>query len=154
MTVSTGARAQWRGIVTEYSERMPVTPGMTVITLQEGGTPLLPAPVLSARTGCDVHLKVEGLNPTGSFKDRGMTVAITIAAAEGAKAVICASTGNTSASAAAYAARAGMVCAVLVPKGKIAVLGLDNVKRAIGDGKVAKVIVVPDRIANVVVRVV
>jgi threonine synthase len=77
--------------------------------------------VLSARTGCDVHLKVEGLNPTGSFKDRGMTVAITMAAAEGAKAVICASTGNTSASAAAYAARAGMVCAVLVPKGKIAI---------------------------------
>ncbi|HEX6449044.1 MAG TPA: threonine synthase [Trebonia sp.] len=121
MIVSTGARAQWRGIVTEYSERMPVTPGMTIITLQEGGTPLLPAPVLSARTGCDVYLKVEGLNPTGSFKDRGMTVAITMAAAEGAKAVICASTGNTSASAAAYAARAGMVCAVLVPKGKIAI---------------------------------
>ena len=121
MTVSTGARAQWQGIITEYSERMPVTPGMPVITLQEGGTPLLPAPVLSARTGCDVYLKVEGLNPTGSFKDRGMTVAITMAAAEGAKAVICASTGNTSASAAAYAARAGMVCAVLVPKGKIAI---------------------------------
>jgi threonine synthase len=100
---------------------MPVTPGVPVITLQEGGTPLLPAPVLSARTGCDVYLKVEGLNPTGSFKDRGMTVAITMAAAEGAKAVICASTGNTSASAAAYAARAGMVCAVLVPKGKIAI---------------------------------
>jgi threonine synthase len=94
---------------------------MPVITLHEGGTPLLPAPVLSARTGCDVYLKVEGLNPTGSFKDRGMTVAITVAAAAGAKVVICASTGNTSASAAAYAARAGMTCAVLVPAGKIAI---------------------------------
>jgi threonine synthase len=121
MTVSTGARAQWRGIITEYAERIPVPDGAPVITLQEGGTPLLPAPFLSARTGCDVYLKVEGLNPTGSFKDRGMTVAITMAAAEGAKAVICASTGNTSASAAAYAARAGMVCAVLVPAGKIAI---------------------------------
>ena len=94
---------------------------MPPVTLQEGGTPLLPAPVLSARTGCDVYLKVEGLNPTGSFKDRGMTVAITVAAAQGAQAVICASTGNTSASAAAYAARAGLTCAVLVPKGKIAI---------------------------------
>ncbi len=94
---------------------------MTPVTLQEGGTPLLPAPVLSARTGCEVYLKVEGLNPTGSFKDRGMTTAITVAAAQGAKAVICASTGNTSASAAAYAARAGLTCAVLVPKGKIAI---------------------------------
>src|SRR5256884_252199 len=80
-----------------------------------------PSPVLSARTGCEVYLKVEGLNPTGSFKDRGMSTAITVAAAQGAKAVICASTGNTSASAAAYAARAGMTCAVLVPQGKIAI---------------------------------
>jgi threonine synthase len=121
MTVGTSARAQWRGVINEYAQRLPVTPDMPVITLQEGGTPLLPAPVLSARTGCEVYLKVEGLNPTGSFKDRGMTVAITLAAARGAKAVICASTGNTSASAAAYAARAGMVCAVLVPAGKIAI---------------------------------
>src|ERR1700748_1793926 len=123
MTVAsvTAARPPWRGVITEYSDRLPVTAGMTPVTLQEGGTPLLHAPVLSARTGCDVYLKVEGLNPTGSYKDRGMTVAITMAAAEGAKAVICASTGNTSASAAAYAARAGMVCAVLVPKGKIAI---------------------------------
>ncbi|HEY2552635.1 MAG TPA: pyridoxal-phosphate dependent enzyme, partial [Streptosporangiaceae bacterium] len=98
MTVETGARAPWRGVITEYAERLPVTPDTPVITLQEGGTPLLPAPVLSARTGCDVYLKVEGLNPTGSFKDRGMTTAITVAAAQGAKAVICASTGNTSAS--------------------------------------------------------
>jgi threonine synthase len=89
--------------------------------LREGGTPLLPAPVLSARTDCDVYLKVEGANPTGSFKDRGMTVALSMAAGAGAKAVICASTGNTSASAAAYAARAGMTCAVLVPRGKIAI---------------------------------
>jgi threonine synthase len=98
---ATGARAAWRGIITEYRERLPITAGMTAITLQEGGTPLLPAPVLSARTGCDVYLKVEGLNPTGSFKDRGMTFAITVAAAQGAQAVICASTGNTAASAAA-----------------------------------------------------
>ena len=112
------ARAPWRGVITEYRDRLPVTAGMPPVTLQEGGTPLLPAPVLSARTGCDVHLKVEGLNPTGSFKDRGMTTAITVAAAQGAKAVICASTGNTSASAAAYAARAGLTCAVLVPEGQ------------------------------------
>jgi len=119
--VTTSARALWRGIITEYRDRLPVTAGMAPVTLQEGGTPLLHAPVLSARTGCDVFLKVEGLNPTGSFKDRGMTTAITVAAAQGAKAVICASTGNTSASAAAYAARAGLTCAVLVPKGKIAI---------------------------------
>ena len=115
------ARPAWRGIITEYQERLPVTAEMRAITLHEGGTPLLPAPVLSAKTGCDVYLKVEGLNPTGSFKDRGMTVAITVAAAQGAQAVICASTGNTAASAAAYAARAGLTCAVLVPKGKIAI---------------------------------
>ncbi|HTU76967.1 MAG TPA: threonine synthase [Trebonia sp.] len=123
MTVAsiTAARAPWRGIITEYRDRLPTVAGMPPVTLQEGGTPLLPAPVLSARTGCDVYLKVEGLNPTGSFKDRGMTTAITVAAAGGAKAVICASTGNTSASAAAYAARAGLTCAVLVPQGKIAI---------------------------------
>ena len=107
----TGARAPWRGVITEYRDRLPSTAGMTPVTLQEGGTPLLPAPALSARTGCDVYLKAEGLNPTGSFKDRGMTTAITVAAARGAQAVICASTGNTSASAAANAARAGMTCA-------------------------------------------
>jgi threonine synthase len=117
----TAARtAPWRGIIEEFRDRLPVTTATPVVTLQEGGTPLLPAPVLSRLTGCDVHLKVEGLNPTGSFKDRGMTMAISKAAEEGAKAVICASTGNTSASAAAYAVRAGMVCAVLVPQGKIA----------------------------------
>jgi threonine synthase len=111
---------QWRGVIEEYRDRLPVTQATPVVTLREGGTPLVPAPRLSALTGCTVHLKVEGANPTGSFKDRGMTLAISKAAEEGAKAVICASTGNTSASAAAYAVRAGMVCAVLVPSGKIA----------------------------------
>jgi threonine synthase len=114
------ATRPWRGVVEEYRDRLPVSDTTPVVSLREGGTPLLPAPVLSARTGCDVHLKVEGANPTGSFKDRGMTVAISKAAEEGAQAVICASTGNTSASAAAYAVRAGMTCAVLVPRGKIA----------------------------------
>jgi threonine synthase len=115
-----GARPRWRGVIEEYRGLLPVTADTPVVTLREGGTPLLPAPRISARVGCDVHLKVEGLNPTGSFKDRGMTVAISRAMADGAKAVICASTGNTSASAAAYAARAGLTCAVLVPRGKIA----------------------------------
>jgi threonine synthase len=114
------SNAGWRGVIEEYRDRLPVTAATPVVSLREGGTPLVPAPVLSELTGCDVHLKVEGANPTGSFKDRGMTVAISKAAEEGAKAVICASTGNTSASAAAYAVRAGMVCAVLVPEGKIA----------------------------------
>jgi threonine synthase len=111
---------RWPGVIEAYRARLPITDDTPVITLFEGGTPLVPAPILSARTNCEVYLKVEGANPTGSFKDRGMTVAISQAAAEGAKAVICASTGNTSASAAAYAVRAGMTCAVLVPQGKIA----------------------------------
>ena len=119
--VSAGPRHPWRGVIAEYRDRLPVDEATPVVTLCEGGTPLLPAPVLSARTGCEVYLKVEGANPTGSFKDRGMTVAISAAAGRGAQAVICASTGNTSASAAAYAARAGMTCAVLVPRGKIAI---------------------------------
>ncbi|ADD45176.1 threonine synthase [Stackebrandtia nassauensis] len=110
----------WRGLIEEFGDRLPVTADTPVVTLREGGTPLLPAPALSQRTGCTVYLKIEGANPTGSFKDRGMTVAVSKAAEEGAKAVICASTGNTSASAAAYAARAGLTCAVLVPQGKIA----------------------------------
>ncbi|HWM38259.1 MAG TPA: threonine synthase [Streptomyces sp.] len=120
---STGAPAaarQWRGIIEEYRDRLPVSSATTPVSLREGGTPLVPAQLLTELTGCDVHLKVEGANPTGSFKDRGMTTAITRAKEEGAQAVICASTGNTSASAAAYAVRAGMVCAVLVPQGKIA----------------------------------
>ncbi|HET6287463.1 MAG TPA: threonine synthase [Amycolatopsis sp.] len=110
----------WPGIIQAYPDRIPVPSGAKVITLGEGNTPLLPAPHLSELTGCEVYLKVEGVNPTGSFKDRGMTVAITHALASGLQAVICASTGNTSASAAAYAARAGLTCAVLVPQGKIA----------------------------------
>jgi len=110
----------WRGVIGEYSARLPDVAADAVVTLGEGGTPLLPAPALSELTGCRVHLKIEGMNPTGSFKDRGMTVAVSLAAARGARTVICASTGNTSASAAAYAARAGLDCAVLVPRGKIA----------------------------------
>lgn len=109
-----------RGIIHHYSTRIPVPEGAHIVTLGEGGTPLLPAPHLSELTGCEVHLKVEGANPTGSFKDRGMTLAMTHALAGGLRAVICASTGNTSASASAYAARAGMTSAVLVPQGKIA----------------------------------
>jgi threonine synthase len=110
----------WRGLIERYRDRLPVGARTPVVTLYEGNTPLLPAPELSARTGCDVYLKVEGANPTGSFKDRGMTVAVSKAVESDAKAIICASTGNTSASAAAYAARAGITCAVLVPTGKIA----------------------------------
>src|SRR5882757_195623 len=120
MTTLVGQARPWRGVIAEYRDRLPVTDATPVVTLLEGGTPLLPAPELSARTGCTVYLKVEGANPTGSFKDRGMTMAISKAAEAGARAVICASTGNTSASAAAYAVRAGMTCAVLVPQGKIA----------------------------------
>jgi len=107
-------------LIDAFRDRLPVTDATPVVTLFEGGTPLVPARELSKLTGCEVYLKVEGANPTGSFKDRGMTLAISKAAEEGAKAVICASTGNTSASAAAYAVRAGMQCAVLVPQGKIA----------------------------------
>ncbi|AKG45510.1 threonine synthase [Streptomyces sp. JH002] len=117
---ATSTSRQWRGVIEEYRDRLPVTAATPVVTLREGGTPLVPAQVLSERTGCEVHLKVEGANPTGSFKDRGMTMAISKAKEDGAQAVICASTGNTSASAAAYAVRAGMVSAVLVPQGKIA----------------------------------
>ncbi len=110
----------WRGVIAEYADRLPVGPGTPVVSLGEGGTPLVHARHLSALTGCEVHLKVEGANPTGSFKDRGMTVAISKAVEEGATAVICASTGNTSASAAAYAGKAGIDCVVLVPHGRIA----------------------------------
>ena len=110
----------WRGLIEEYRDRLPVTDATPVISLREGGTPLVRADVLGDRVGCEVWLKYDGANPTGSFKDRGMTLAISKAAESGARAVICASTGNTSASAAAYAAKAGMTCAVLVPQGKIA----------------------------------
>ncbi len=111
---------QWRGVVREYADRLPVDESTRVITLGEGGTPLVHAPALSELVGGEVYLKVEGMNPTGSFKDRGMTMAITAAVRDGAKAVVCASTGNTSASAAAYATQAGLTCAVLIPAGKIA----------------------------------
>jgi threonine synthase len=111
---------QWQGIIKEYRDRLPVSDATPIVTLGEGGTPLVYACVLSEMLGNSVYLKVEGMNPTGSFKDRGMTMAISKAVEEGAKAVICASTGNTSASAAAYAAKAGVVSAVLVPAGKIA----------------------------------
>jgi threonine synthase len=110
----------WPGIIETYRDLLPVTAATPVVTLLEGGTPLLPAPKLSQRLGARVLLKIEGLNPTGSFKDRGMTLAISKALEEGAKAVVCASTGNTSASAAAYATRAGLTCAVLIPEGHIA----------------------------------
>ena len=92
------SRVAWQGVIAEYRDRLPVTDDAPVISLGEGATPLIPAPVLSKLTGCRVYLKVEGANPTGSFKDRGMTVAVSMAAAHGAQAVICASTGNTSAS--------------------------------------------------------
>jgi threonine synthase len=110
----------WRGIIEEYRDRMPVGPDTPIVTLREGGTPLIHSEHLSELTGCEVHLKFDGANPTGSFKDRGMTMAITKAVEAGARAVICASTGNTSAAAAAYSAKAGLTAGVVVPKGKIA----------------------------------
>ena len=111
---------QWRGVLAEYREHLPFSEQDILLTLGEGGTPLVPAPALSKRVGAEVHIKVEGMNPTGSFKDRGMVSAMTKALADGATTVVCASTGNTSASAAAYAAVAGMTCVVLLPEGKIA----------------------------------
>ena len=111
---------QWRGVIDEYRKWLPVSDATPVISLREGGTPLVHALYLSKLLGNEIWLKVEGTNPTGSFKDRGMTMAISKAAEDGAKAVICASTGNTSASAAAYATKAGMKPVVLVPEGKIA----------------------------------
>jgi threonine synthase len=110
----------WPGVIEAYREFLPVSASMPVVTLLEGGTPLLEAPRLSQQVGARVLLKLEGLNPTGSFKDRGMTLAISKAAEDGAKAVVCASTGNTSAAAAAYASRAGLTSAVLIPEGHIA----------------------------------
>ena len=124
---------QWRGLIEEYRYRLPVSDATPVVTLREGGTPLVYACTVSEMTGCSVWLKFDGANPTGSFKDRGMTMAISIAAQDGAKAVICASTGNTSASAAAYAAKAGMRCAVLIPSGKIA---MGKLAQAVAHGAV------------------
>lgn len=111
---------QWRGVIAEYRDRMPLADSAPIVSLGEGGTPLVYACTISEMVGASVWLKYEGANPTGSFKDRGMTMAISDAAFQGARAVICASTGNTSASAAAYAVKAGLTCAVLIPKGKIA----------------------------------
>ena len=108
------------GLMERYRERLPFAAGDPVVSLGEGTTPLVHAPHISELVEAEVWLKLEGLNPTGSFKDRGMTCAVSAAVREGSKAVICASTGNTAASAAAYAARAGLTCAVIVPEGKIA----------------------------------
>ncbi|MEO6306686.1 MAG: threonine synthase [Nitrospiraceae bacterium] len=113
---------RWHGVIEEYRKFLPVTDHTPVVTLGEGNTPLIRAPRLAKQIapGIDLYLKFEGMNPTGSFKDRGMTMAISKAVESGAKAVICASTGNTSASAAAYGARAGLAVYVLIPAGKIA----------------------------------
>ncbi|MBA2766267.1 MAG: threonine synthase [Actinomycetota bacterium] len=108
------------GLIERYREQLPFAAGDPVVSLGEGSTPLVEAPALSERVGAQVWLKLEGANPTGSFKDRGMTCAVSAAVREGAEAVICASTGNTAASAAAYAARAGLRGAVIVPEGRIA----------------------------------
>jgi threonine synthase len=115
-------RAPWRGVIEEFRQFFPMTEGSPVVTLLEGNTPLVKAVNLRERLGLDldIHLKLDGANPTGSFKDRGMTVAVSKAVETGARAVICASTGNTSASAAAYAARAGIKAIVVIPEGKIA----------------------------------
>ena len=108
------------GLIERYIDRLPFDAGDPIVTLGEGSTPLVHAPRLSARVGAEVWLKLEGANPTGSFKDRGMTCAVTAAVRDGAQAVICASTGNTAAALAAYAARAGIRGVVIVPEGKIA----------------------------------
>ena len=122
MTSSCGSAGRYPGLVDKYREFLPIAEGVSAVSLAEGNTPLVPLDRLVASLGVDVQLyaKFEGTHPTGSFKDRGMTVAVTQAAAEGSKAIICASTGNTSASAAAYAARAGITAFVLIPEGKIA----------------------------------
>jgi threonine synthase len=122
------------GLIERYRDRLPISPETAPATLGEGSTPLIPAPWLSDQLGCRVFLKYEAANPTGSFKDRGMTMAITKAIEDGANAVICASTGNTSASAAAYAARAGMQCVVLIPEGKIA---MGKLSQALMHGAIA-----------------
>lgn len=109
----------WRGVLREYADRLDISDATPIVSLGEGGTPLIEAPALSKRTGAKVFVKFEGMNPTGSFKDRGMTMAVSKAVEHGAKVVIAASTGNTSASAAAYATYAGIASAVLVPEGKI-----------------------------------
>src|SRR5947199_2438133 len=122
MESTTSELRQSRGVIEAYREFLPVSPSTPIVSLAEGNTPLVYCPHLSKRVGrgCEVVVKNEGTNPTGSFKDRGMTVAVSKAIERGARAIICASTGNTSASAAAYAARAGILCIVILPAGKIA----------------------------------
>src|SRR5213080_1222609 len=122
MRSTTSELQQSRGVIEHYREFLPVSASTPIISLGEGDTPLIYCRQLSKRVGrgCEVFVKNEGVNPTGSFKDRGMTVAVSKAMERGAKALICASTGNTSASAAAYAARAGIPCIVVLPAGKIA----------------------------------
>jgi threonine synthase len=122
MRSTTSELRQSRGVIEDYREYLPVSVSTSIVSLGEGNTPLIYCPQLSKRVGraCEVFVKNEGVNPTGSFKDRGMTVAVSKAIERGAKALICASTGNTSASAAAYAARAGILCIVILPAGKIA----------------------------------
>jgi len=110
----------WPGLIEAYRDRLDIPPSTTAITLLEGNTPLVPAPAISRLVNRDVFLKIDGANPTGSFKDRGMTLAVSKAGAAGARAVVCASTGNTSASAAAYAARAGIAAVVVLPAGNVA----------------------------------
>ena len=122
---------QWQGVLREWADVLDVTDASTVVTLGEGGTPLIESRVLSQMTDARVFVKFEGLNPTGSFKDRGMTVAVSRAVERGAKAIACASTGNTSASAAAYAAAAGIQAIVLVPEGKISMGKLASCRTAI-----------------------
>lgn len=111
---------RWRGLIEEYKEYLPVTEQTPLLTLNEGNTPLIRLDNISEELGIDLYVKTEGANPTGSFKDRGMVMAVAKAKEEGSDTVICASTGNTSAAAAAYAARAGMRCIVVIPEGKIA----------------------------------
>lgn len=120
MTTTAQVHRSRRGVIARYRDWLPIAPGGPVLTLGEGDTPLVHADTLSARLDCEVWLKVEGMNPTGSFKDRGMAVAASVSLAQGATAVVCASTGNTSASAAAYAVRGNLKPIVLLPAGRIA----------------------------------
>jgi len=172
MESTTSELRQSRGVIEAYREFLPVSPSTPIVSLAEGNTPLVYCPQLSNRVGrgCQVFVKNEGVNPTGSFKDRGMTVAVSKAMERGAKALICASTGNTSASAAAYAARAGIPCIVVLPAGKIAtgklvqafaygarIVAIDGsfddalrIVRELGDGRGFVVVnsINPDRIAG------
>jgi threonine synthase len=172
MESRTSELRQSRGVIEAYREFLPVSPSTPIVSLAEGNTPLVYCPQLSYRVGrgCEVFVKNEGVNPTGSFKDRGMTVAVSKAMERGAKALICASTGNTSASAAAYAARAGIPCIVVLPAGKIAtgklmqalaygakIVAIDGnfddalrIVRELGDGRGFVVVnsINPDRIAG------